>query len=327
MSAPEVSVVIAAYQAERTLPALLAALDRQDASFPFEVIVVDDGSRDATAAVAERAGARVVRQDNAGPAAARNRGWREAAADVVLFTDSDCVPHPDWVRRLREAIDDEFAVAGGTYDIANRGHLLAETVHAEILWRHSRLPDAPEFAGSFNLAVTRAALEAVGGFDENYPAASGEDNDLSYRLRDAGYRIRFARGAAVAHHHPVRLGRYLSEQRRHGFWRMFLYARHPGRARGDGYAGPADFAAPPLAMSSVALLLVAPWAPRAYGAAALCVAAVLFLQSVLAVRVAAFCRSTVPLALAPIGALRAYARGFGMAAGLLRVILSKVLGR
>lgn len=320
-------MVVAAYRAVETLPGLLAALADQDAPFPFEIVVVDDGSPDDTAALAEQGGARVIRQANAGPAAARNRGWREAAAPVILFTDSDCVPRRDWVRRLAGAIDEEFAVAGGTYDIANRGHLLAETVHAEIVWRHARLPAAPEFAGSFNLGVTRAALETVDGFDESYPSASGEDNDLSYRLRDAGFRIRFARDAVVAHHHPSRLGRYLREQQRHGFWRMILYARHPLRARGDGYAGPADFAAPPLAMLSLALLLVAPWVPRAWGAAALAAALVILLHSLLALGVAWHARSTVPLALAAVGSLRAYARGFGMVSGIVRVLAFKAVGR
>ena len=320
MTAPAVSVVIAARDAAGTLPGLLAALAVQDADAPFEVVVVDDGSVDGTARVAERAGVRVVRQANAGPAAARNRGWREARAPVVLFTDSDCVPHRDWVRRLAGALDAGHDVAGGTYGIANPGAWLAETVHAEIAWRHARFGPELEFAGSFNLGVTRRALEAVGGFDERYPAPSGEDNDLSYRLRDAGFRIRFARDAVVDHHHPVSLGRYLREQARHGEWRVALYARHPRRVRGDGYAGPVELAAPPLAVFSVVLLVLAPFHPPALGAALLSAALVLALHSVLAVRVAARARSTVPLALAAVGSLRAWARGWGMVRGFVRVL-------
>src|SRR5215470_3268662 len=107
MSTPAASVVVAAYQAERTLPSLLAALGRQDVRDPFEVVVVDDGSADATRRIAEAAGVRVIAQANAGPAAARNAGWRAARANVLLFTDSDCVPHADWVRALAGAVDDE----------------------------------------------------------------------------------------------------------------------------------------------------------------------------------------------------------------------------
>jgi len=319
VSSPGVAVIVPAFQAERTLPALLAALAGQDADIPFETIVVDDGSTDDTGRIAREAGARVIRQDNAGPAAARNRGWRASSARVLLFTDADCVPRSDWVRRLADALDDEHEVAGGTYAIANPGYLLAEAVHAEIAWRHARLPEDVEFAGSFNLAATRRALETVGGFDETYPAASAEDNDLSYRLRDAGFRIRFARDAVVAHHHPVRLGGYLKEQMRHGYWRVVLYRKHPARAGGDGYAGFVELAAPPLAMLSLALPLLAPWVPTAPGLAILAFVAVLFIHSRLALVVAAQQHTDAALALLPVGTLRAYARGLGMLRALPRL--------
>ncbi|MFN8176563.1 MAG: glycosyltransferase [bacterium] len=320
MTAPAASVVVAAYQAERTLPALLDALRRQDARPPFEVLVVDDGSTDATRRLAEAAGVRVIVQPNAGPAAARNAGWRAALAPVVLFTDSDCVPHADWVRTLAAGLDGDHEVAAGTYGIANPGSWLAETVHAEIVWRHARLGRTIDFAGSYNLAATRRALEQVGGFDERYAAPSGEDNDLSYRLRDAGFRIRFVPAAVVDHHHPTSLARYLREQARHGEWRVVLYARHPRRSRGDDYAGPADLAAPPLAVLSVVLALAAPFQPRALGACALAVSLVIALHTALAVSVALRARSTAPLALAAVGTLRAYARGLGLVRGVLRVL-------
>lgn len=318
MSDDGVSVVVAAYQAAATLPRLLAALAAQAPQRPLEIVVVDDGSADDTAALAERAGARVLRQANAGPAAARNRGWRAARGNVVLFTDSDCVPRPDWTARLSAAVDGGYEVAGGTYGIANPGHWLAETIQAEIAWRHARFGRELDFAGSYNFAATRRALEAVGGFDESYPAPSGEDNDLSYRLRDAGFRIRFARDAVVDHHHPVSLRRYLAEQARHGEWRVVLYRRHPRRLRGDGYAGPEELAAPPLAMSALMLLAIAPFRPAALGAAILAISLVLALHGVLAFRVARHARSATPLALAAVGSLRTWARGLGMLRGVAR---------
>src|SRR5690242_19491312 len=98
---PRASVIIPAYNAVRTLPATLTALRAQ--TYPadrLEVIVVDDGSTDATAEVAAAGGARVLRQANAGPAAARNRGAAAASGDFVLFTDADCEPIPTWVERM-----------------------------------------------------------------------------------------------------------------------------------------------------------------------------------------------------------------------------------
>lgn len=320
VNAPDVAIVVAAHDAEETLPGLLAACAEQDFDGVIEVVVVDDGSTDGTRAVAEQVGVRVLSHGNRGPAVARNTGWRGARAPVVLFTDSDCIPRQDWVRRMTAALDDGHPVACGGYGIANPGRLLADAVHAEILWRHSRLGDLVEFAGSYNLAVRRDVLERMGGFDERYRSPSAEDNDLSYRIRDAGIPIRFVKDAVVAHHHPVSLLSYLREQSRHGMWRVILYASHPGRTRGDGYAGPLDFVAPPLAVLSVALGLAAPFSFHAAIAAPLCFVGVLFLHDVLALRVARHARSNAALALAAVGSLRAYARGWGMLRGIVTVL-------
>ncbi len=318
--APRIAVVVAAFDAARTIGPTVAACRAQDSAEPLEIVVVDDGSTDATAAIAEREGARVVRQENAGPASARNRGWREARAPVILFTDSDCVPRTDWARRLAGALDAAHPVVCGSYGIANPGSALARMSHAEIRWRHARLPETVEFAGSYNFGATRAALESVGGFDETYRAPSGEDNDLSYRLRDAGHRIRFVREALVDHHHTASLGKYLREQARHGRWRAALYATHPGRAAGDGYAGGLDFLAPPLARVGAAAAVLSPAVSTARPVAAGALAVVLAVHVVLALRVALFARAAAPLLLAPVGVLRAFARGVGLARGITDVL-------
>ena len=113
--------------------------------------------------------------------------------------------------------------------------------------------DTVNFLGSFNVAYRRKAFMEVDGFDENFRAASGEDNDLAYRLHDQGGIMRFVRSAVVNHYHPVKLFPYLRTQMNHGFWRMKLYAKHPKRSGGDQYAGRLDFAGPPLALLSLVL--------------------------------------------------------------------------
>jgi glycosyltransferase involved in cell wall biosynthesis len=111
------SIVVPAYNAAGTIGECVAALRAQ--SFPaaeFELIVVDDGSSDATPEIARARGARVVQQRNAGAGAARNAGWRAATGKWVAFTDADCLPARTWLRSLVEACErrDAVGAAGKT---------------------------------------------------------------------------------------------------------------------------------------------------------------------------------------------------------------------
>ncbi len=222
------------------------------------MIVVDDGSSDATAAIAQGfEGVCYVHQENAGPAAARNHGARIATGEVVALTDSDCIAEPNWIEELITGFDASNVVAvGGTYGIANPESPLARIIHAEIQLRHEQFGDTVDFLGSFNVAYKRDVYLDIGGFDENFRSASGEDNDLAYRLHDAGGVMRFVPTAIVNHYHPTKLYPYLKTQMNHGFWRMKLYAKHPKRSGGDQYAGKLDFLAIPLALLCTFVLFI-----------------------------------------------------------------------
>ena len=124
------SVIIPAYNAEKHLPACLQALQSQtiDRSL-YEVIVVDDGSTDRTALVCgDFPGVRVLSQANQGPAAARNNGAKTAQADIVLFTDSDCEPFPDWIEQMISPFLRDADVVGvkGAYRTRQAGVTSAE---------------------------------------------------------------------------------------------------------------------------------------------------------------------------------------------------------
>jgi len=320
-----VSVIIPAYNAQATLPGCIEACLNQT-HLDREVIVVDDGSNDETARIAQRYPVHCVRQENQGPAAARNLGAREAHGMVLAFTDADCVPEPDWIERLVKAFKDDVAAVGGTYGIANPESRLARMIHAEIVIRHARLGEYVDFLGSFNVAYKRDAFERVGGFDPVFRMASAEDNDLAYRLQDAGYRLRFAADARVAHYHPTRLLPYLRTQLWHGYWRVVLYRKHPHRVRkGDAYAGPTDLWAPPLAAAAVALAplvaasalvpLLTPFATGLYG---LVLLAFVVLHLAMPIRMARSTRDRHMLEFADVACLRSLARAAGMVYGLLK---------
>ena len=250
-----ISIIIPAYNAASTLSACLSACLAQD--YPdTEVLLVDDGSTDATPEIAQ-AFTEVIylRQANAGPAAARNCGAAHATGEILVFTDSDCVPEANWIRALVTEFDENTAGVGGTYGIANPEFFLARLVHEEIQIRHAAFAPEVDFLGSFNVAYRAEVFRAVGGFDEAFPRASAEDNDLAYRIQDTGATLRFTPNAVVAHYHPTHLLPYLRTQMQHGFWRMKLYAKHPQRAqKGDQYAGPCDLLAPPYALFLLLLL-------------------------------------------------------------------------
>ena len=154
---------------------------------PDELIVVDNGSSDATAAVAAGAGAKVVGQPVRGVYRARNTGWRGSDADVIAFTDADCEPEPDWLEKLVEPFSDPtVAGVGGEAPLAEvrtaaqRWVVLRGFMSQERNYAHGFLP----FFATANAAYRRSALETVGGFEERF--WSGGDTDLSWRVQAFG---------------------------------------------------------------------------------------------------------------------------------------------
>ena len=254
----KVSIVIPAYNAESTIgQAVAKSIAQAKGPMEVEVVVVDDGSNDDTVKVAESAGAMVIRQQNAGPAAARNRGWKTATGQFICFTDSDCIPAADWMENLLDGFtDSQVGAVAGSYEIANTSSWLARWVHQEIMERHKRMPPFIRAFGSYNVAIPRHVLQATGGFDPVYRRASGEDNDLSYRIIKKGWRIAFRPQAKVAHYHPEKLWKYLMEQYRHGFWRAKLYRDHPDMVRGDDYTRLRDRLEPILVLGILVSLIL-----------------------------------------------------------------------
>ena len=168
------------------------------------------------------------------PAIARNIGLRAAQGEIVAFTDADCIPAPDWLARLTAPYaDPNVTVVGGavTFDADNYW-----TLADNLSTFHEFLTDTPRgprlLLASLNFSARREVLLAVGGFDERYPRAAGEDADLCHRLRTAGHTLLFE-PAAVVHHRPTR--RTLHALLRHaaGFGRYSVQLR-PGARRGPG---------------------------------------------------------------------------------------------
>lgn len=188
--APEtLCVVIPAYNAATTLPRVLPALLRAAAG--TTVLLVDAGSEDESAELAERLGAEVIRsRRRLGPAAARNLGVQCAAGDVTLFLDADCVPHPDAISRVRAAFGDDPDLVSltGSYDpnCPDKG-FFSQYMNLRHYFTHqvARREKATFWAGCG--AVRTAVFRRVGGFDaERYPKPEIEDIELGLRLAEHG---------------------------------------------------------------------------------------------------------------------------------------------
>ena len=224
-----VSVVVPVYNGASTLEACLRALQTQALREPYEVIVIDDGSTDATAEIAARYNVRLISQPNAGAPAARNRGIAAARGTWVAFTDADCTPSRNWLARLLTTVRSDTNAFGAAGRIA--GHL-SETpaarfvdsyggLDAQRTLAHPRFPWAP----SGNLMYRRDALQAVGGYDERY--ATFDACDLHTRLleRFSG-TFPYEPAALVLHRHRGDWRAYWKQQFFYGVGYAQFLLRH-----------------------------------------------------------------------------------------------------
>ena len=198
MSGPEISVVIPVRNGAESLRPLLDSLRRQTlAAERFEVVVVDNASSDDTAAVARAAGATVVSEPIANRSRARNRGVASAHANLIAFTDADCVAGEGWLDALMGCRTQAPLVAGPVEVTTGRPPNAFERL--EQRWRFAQEHWVRQgWAATANLCAERAALDAIGGFDPTYRHI-GEDADLCIRARRAGFALGWCPGAVVRH--------------------------------------------------------------------------------------------------------------------------------
>ena len=234
----QASVIIPAYNAEATIGLCLAGLLNQTAPrSSYEIIVVDDASTDNTAALAARYSVQVVRQNHAGPAAARNLGAQHASGDLLLFTDADCAPTSTWLEAmLRSFQQAEIMGSKGQY-LTHQQALAARFVQLEYEEKYQRMAKERyiDFIDTYSAAYRREVFLANGGFDSTFLSASAEDQEFSFRLAEQGFKMVFVPDAVVYHTHPSSWVRYVRRKIRFGYWQALNRGKHPKKLIRDSH--------------------------------------------------------------------------------------------
>jgi len=238
---PLVSVVVCAYNADRTMDACLESL--RTMSYPnYEVVVVNDGSTDRTLEISQEHQRRydadpdaprfiLIDQPNKGLSVARNVGADAGNGEIIAYTDSDCVPDPDWLSFLvyRFVRSGFVAVGGPNFPPPEPSLVPAAVAVSPGGPTHVLLDDeVAEHIPGCNMAFTKEALLELNGFEPIF-AAAGDDVDFCWRLQNRGHPVGFSAAATVWHYRRNTVKAYLKQQMGYGKAEALLYFKHPYR--------------------------------------------------------------------------------------------------
>jgi glycosyltransferase involved in cell wall biosynthesis len=225
---PDVSIIVPVYNGERTLDSCVQSL--LALNYPrehVELIFVNNASTDGTSAILTRYGdrVRVVFEKKGGPAAARNRGLREARHEIVAMTDADCVVDPNWLRFLIPWLENRsVGIVGGT--ILSKRPCNTIEQFGERIHDHHRAINVyePPYVITMNWASRRSLVSQCCFFDDSF--IRGEDVDLSYRIFQAGHKLNFSPEAIVYHSNEHTYSGLFHEGFLHGFYSVQVIKKH-----------------------------------------------------------------------------------------------------
>jgi GT2 family glycosyltransferase len=233
---PKFSVIVCSYNGASTIRDTLDHLARLD--YPnYEVIVVNDGSTDATPEIARGYDVRLITTENQGLGKARNEGLAAARGEFVVYIDDDAYPTPNWLKYLAFTfLRSDHACIGGPNLVPPEdgwvGQCVADSPGGPL---HVLLTDEiAEHVPGCNMAFRRSRLAAIGGFDPIYRSA-GDDVDVCWRLQDQGWTVGFSAAAMVWHHRRATAQRYWRQQVGYGKAEALLERKWPSRFTALGH--------------------------------------------------------------------------------------------
>jgi len=233
---PSISVVVCSYNGSRTIRDTFEGLKKLE--YPnFEVIVVNDGSKDATESIAKEYPFRLISIPNGGLSNARNVGMRAATGEIVAYIDDDAIPDPHWLTYLAATFltSDHVGVGGPNIPPASDGPIAECVSNSPGGPVHVLLTDQEaEHIPGCNMAFRKAALEAITGFDPTFRIA-GDDVDLCWRLQQQGWTLGFNPAAMVWHHRRNSVKAYWKQQLNYGKAEGFLERKWPEKYNAAGH--------------------------------------------------------------------------------------------
>jgi GT2 family glycosyltransferase len=233
---PRISVVVCVYNGEQTIRDCCEGLTELD--YPdYEVIVVDDGSRDGTADIVGEYGFRLIRTHNRGLSEARNTGLEAATGEIVAYTDADARPDPHWLMHLAAAFltTSHVGIGGWNFGPPGDGWIADCVSNSPGGPMHVLLSDREaEHIPGCSMAFKKSALTAIGGFDPQFRTA-GDDVDVCWRLQEQGGTLGFNAGAMVWHHNRNSVGAYWKQQVGYGQAEALLERKWPEKYNVAGH--------------------------------------------------------------------------------------------
>jgi len=210
---PFVTVIVPTYNRKKLLKNLLNSLLSQ--SYPankFEIIIVDDGSKDGTremVGIYQKGTNRNLKyfyQQNKGPGAARNTGIRNSEGSLIVFIDDDCIASSNWLQEIIGGFDDfnVAGVGGRIKTIATKSIISEYCSYIGVMEKPIMQGDTVKYLVGANSSFRKEHLNAAGWFNETIPLG-GEDLDISFRLEQAGYKLKFNPEAVIYHLHKQTL--------------------------------------------------------------------------------------------------------------------------
>ncbi|MFY0594222.1 glycosyltransferase family 2 protein [Roseivirga sp.] len=216
----KISVVIPTYNRPEALSKCLQALERQTLDEDWEVLVVDDGGETDLEPIVlmfeHRLNVTLLKQENSGPASARNNGVQKARGKYIAFLDDDCEPEETWLQELLKHARPGVVVGGKTENKLHSNRY-AEASQQLVSFLYEVWYDTTWFFfTSNNFLIHRQCFLDAGSFDESFTRAAGEDREFCTRLLNQGYKLNHAPKAIINHSHHLSLKSYWRQHFNYG---------------------------------------------------------------------------------------------------------------